>query len=139
MGSCLSTEPAVAESRETTAASPSPPAPREPEKNKALLPETQAEQLKPTSEPPSERDEDDDGLGYDHAPIKEEVCLFFVRALFSHIFVTYGDDFLVFLSCLYALVLVSTQQHFVAGVSSEKIQSLCETRGEDPQVLSFYH
>lgn len=105
MGACLSTEPAVAESRENAAASP--PAPREPEKNKSLLPETlpePAKQLKPTSEPSSKRDEkeEDEGLGS-----IEEVCVF-VRALFSDIFVTRGDDFLVFFLRLYALVLVST-------------------------------
>jgi hypothetical protein len=149
MGSCLSTESAVAESRENAAASP--PAPRETDKNKSLLPETQAEpakQLNPTSEPPRKRDEEDEedeGLGYDHAPI-EEVCVF-VRALFSDIFVTRGYDFRVFFCRLYALVPVSTLQHFVAGVSSENFQSLCKTRVRTIRALrryctsrlSFYH
>jgi hypothetical protein len=144
MGPCSSKEPAVAESREFAAASP--PAPREPEKNKSLLPETQVElakQLKPSSEPPPERDEEEDesGLDYDHAPI-EKVCVF-VRALFSDIFVMRGDDFLVFFLHLCSLVLVSTLQNFVAGVSSEKFQFLRKTRGRVPRrstrTLSFYH
>jgi hypothetical protein len=107
MGSCSSKEPAVAESHDGTAASP--PAPREPEKKKSLLPESQVEpakQLSPTTEPALKTDEGgDEGLGYD-AP-DEKVCAF-VRALFSDIFATRGDDFLVFFCRLYALVLVST-------------------------------
>ena len=140
MGACSSKEPAVAESHENTAASP--PASREPEKNKSLLPETQSEpakQLKPTSEPPPKRDEEeeDEGLSYDRSPI-EEVCVF-VRALFSDIFVTRGDDFLVFFLRLYALVLVSTLQNLWPACRRKNFNLFARPRHEeecheDPQV-----
>jgi hypothetical protein len=140
MGSCSSKEPAVAESQDAPAASP--PAPREPEFQKSLLPETKVETAKqhtPTTEPPK-REEEDEGLGYDQRP-NEEVCLF-VRALFSDIFVKSSMTFWSFSSaCMLSYLFLRFKIMWPARCR-KKVQSLLKTRTtrghEDPQADSRF-